>query len=121
MRSQPSTDFRRRLGGGFGLGLALFARHGLMRIFARLPLLDAGGVEEAHHAIRRLRALGDPGLDLVHVELQARLSVLRQQRIEMAEAFDEATIARKARVGCHHVIDRTFLGARASEADDDWH
>jgi hypothetical protein len=37
----------------------------------------------------------------------------------MAETFDEAAIARKARVGDDDVIDRTLLGACASEADND--
>src|SRR5260370_40234797 len=83
----------RRLGGGFGVGLALLAWHGLFRIVARGAFCHAGGVEKARHAIRRLRALGEPGLDLVHVELQPRLVILRQQRIEMAETVDEAAIA----------------------------
>src|ERR1700690_1376968 len=108
-----------RLGGGFGLRLALLARHGLLRIAARGALDDAGGVEEARHPVRRLRALGEPGLDLVHVELQPFGAVLGQQRIEMAKTLDEAAIARKARVGDDDVIDRTLLGACASEADND--
>src|ERR1700749_1386225 len=53
-----------RLGGGFGVGLALLARHGLFRIVARRALGDAGGGEEARHAVGRLRALGEPGLHL---------------------------------------------------------
>src|SRR6185437_12335284 len=111
----------RGLGGGFGVGLALLARHGLFRIVARGALGDAGGIEEARHAVRRLRALGEPGLHLVHVELEAGLIVLRQQRIEMAEPFDEAAVERKARVGDDDVIDRTFLGAGACETDNDRH
>src|SRR5262249_6725329 len=110
-----------RLRGGFGLRLALLARHGLLRVAARLALLDAGGVEEAHHAVRRLRALGEPGLHLVHVELEAGLIVLRQQRVEIAETLDEAAVARKARVGGDDVVDGALLGARAGEADNDWH
>src|SRR5882724_920851 len=90
----------RRLGGGFGLRLALLARHGLFRIVAR-------------------RALGEPGLDLVHIELQPLGVVLGQQRIEMAEPLDEAAVARKPRVSDDDVIDRALLGACASEADND--
>src|ERR1700689_779270 len=108
-------------GGGFGVGLALLARHGLFRIVARGALHHAGGIEEARHAVRRLRALGEPGLGLVHVDLQPCLVVLRQQRIEMPEPFDEAAVARKARIGNDDMIDRTLLGACAGEADDDWH
>src|SRR5262245_27861994 len=111
-------NHRLRLRGGFG-GLALLARHGLFRVVARGALDDTGGIEEARDAIRRLRALGEPGLDLVHVELQARLIFLRQQRIEVAETLDEAAVAGKARVGDDDVIDRTLLGACASEADND--
>src|SRR5439155_17206996 len=108
-----------RLGGGFGLRLALLARHGLFRVAARGALGDAGGVEEAHHAVRRLRALGEPGFYLVHVELEAGLVGLRQQRIEIAETLDEAAVAGKTRVGDDDVIDRTLLGACAREADND--
>src|ERR1700733_9509869 len=107
------------LGGGFGVGLALLARHGLFRIVARGALGDTGGLEETRHPVRRLRALGEPALDLVHVELQPRLVVLWQQRIEMAETLDEAAVAGKTRVGDDDVIDRTLLGACASEADND--
>src|SRR6185312_2673030 len=111
----------RRFGGGFGLRFALLARHGLLGVIALLALLHAGGIEETHHAVGWLCALGKPGLDLVHVELQPGLAILRQQRVEVAETLDEAAVARKARVGGDDVIDRTLLGARASEADDDWH
>jgi hypothetical protein len=37
----------------------------------------------------------------------------------MTETLDEAAIAGKARVGDDNVIDRTLLGACASEADND--
>src|SRR5712672_2669041 len=114
-------DHRRtlRLRGGFGSGLALLARHGLFRIVARGALGDTGGIEETRDTVRRLRALGEPGLDLVHVEFQPRLVVLRQQRIEMAETFDEAAVAGKTRIGDDDVIDRALLGACACEADND--
>src|ERR1044071_4380594 len=108
-----------RLRGGFGARLALLARHGLFRVAAGGTLDDAGGIEEARHAIGRLRALGEPGLHLVHVELQPCLILLRQQRVEMAETLDEAAVAGKARVGDDDMIDRTLLGACASEADND--
>src|SRR6185312_9229566 len=111
----------RRLGGLFGLRLALLARHGLFRIAARLALGDAGLVEEAHHAIGRLRALLHPGLHLLEVELEALFLVLRQQRIVIAETLDEAAVARRARVGEHDVIERALLGAGARHADDERH
>src|SRR3984885_9176286 len=105
-----------RLRGGFGLRLALLARHGLFRVVALFALLHAGGVEETHYAVGRLRALGEPGLELVHVELEPLGIVLGQQGIEMAKTLDEAAIARKARVGNDDVIDGTLFGACASEA-----
>jgi hypothetical protein len=37
----------------------------------------------------------------------------------MAEPLDEAAVAGIARVGDDDVIDRTLLGARAREADND--
>src|SRR5258708_39408595 len=94
------TALRRGLGGcGLSGGLALLARHRLLRVAARLALFDAGGVEEAHHAIRWLRTLRHPRLDLLHIELQPGFAVLRQQRIEEAEPLDEAAVARITRVG----------------------
>src|SRR5437899_1228862 len=109
----------RRLGGGFGLRFTLLARYGLFRIVARGALGHAGGVEEARHPVRGLRTLGEPGLDPIHVELQPRLVVLRQQRIEMSEPFDEAAVAWKARIGDDDMIDRALFGACAREADND--
>src|SRR4030088_986020 len=109
----------RRVGGSFGVGAALLARHGLFRVFARGALGATGGIEETRDTVRRLRALGEPGLDLVHVEFQPRLVVLRQQRIEMAKTFDEAAVAGETRIGDDDVIDRALLGACACEADND--
>src|SRR5262249_10503763 len=86
-------------------------------IVALLALHEAGIVEEARHAVGRQRALGHPGLDLLEIELEPLGLLLRQQRIEMAEPFDETAVARRTRVGDHDVVDRTLLGAGASEAD----
>ena len=105
----------------FAGGLALLARDRPLRIVALLALGDAGGVEEAHHAVGRLRALDHPGLDLVQVELEPLLLVLRQQRIEIAEPLDEAAVARRAAVGGDDVIERPLLGSGAGHTDDDWH
>src|SRR5437763_3824542 len=105
----------------FADGFALLARDRALRIVALLALGDAGGVEEAHHAVGRLRALDHPGLDLVHVELEALFLVLRQQRIVVAEALDEAAVARRTAVGGDDVIERPLLGSGAGHADDDWH
>ena len=64
--------FGRRVGGGFSVGgllgtfldalLGLLARLRLLRIVARRPLADAGGVEEAQDAVGRLRADAQPML-----------------------------------------------------------
>src|SRR5262249_12266478 len=99
----------------------LLARDRLLRVVALLALADAGGIEEAHHAVGRLRALGEPGLHLVHVELEALFLVLRQQRIEVAETLDEAAITRRTRVGGDDVIDRALLGAGAGHTENDRH
>src|SRR5690606_17940080 len=76
----------------FGPRLALLAWNRPLRVVVLLALGDTGGVEETHHAIRRLRALHHPGFDLVEVELQTLFLVLRQQRIVEAEALDEAAV-----------------------------
>jgi hypothetical protein len=64
-RLRPSWPWRRRAPGH------LLAGHGLLRVVGRRALGKAGGIEEAGDAIRRLGALGEPGLDLLDVELDA--------------------------------------------------
>src|SRR5690349_24014736 len=74
--SRRATDQPLRRGGGsgaalrslFGARLALLARDRLFRIVARLALGGARGIEEAHHAVGRLRALLHPGLRLFQIE-----------------------------------------------------
>ena len=56
--------------------------------------IEAGGVEEAQHAVGRLRALGEPVLDLLGVERDAAGIVLRLHRIVGADLLDEAAVAR---------------------------
>src|SRR5262249_1701859 len=67
-------------------------------------------VEKAQHPVGRQRALGEPSLDLIEVELEALGLVLRQQRVEIAEPLDEATVPRRTAVRDHDVIDRPLLG-----------
>src|SRR3954464_3036550 len=124
MRRADTRDADLR-GGHAGLlaggGLALLARHRLLRIVAGFALLHAGSVEETRHAVRGLRALGQPGLGLVEVELQTQIVVLGEQRIEVAETLDEAAVAGETRVGDDHVIDGALLGAGTGETDDGGH
>ena len=76
----------------FSPGSAFF---GLLRAGA---LADAGGIEEAQHAVRRLGADAQPMRDAVGVELHALGRILRQQRVVGADLLDEAAVAR--RCGC---------------------
>src|SRR3712207_6940822 len=48
--------------------LRLLAGLRLLRVVARRALHETGGVEEAQHAVRRLRALGEPSLHLLGLE-----------------------------------------------------
>src|SRR5262245_24674497 len=118
-----SRGFGRRgsLGGLLGLRFALLARDRAGWIVAFLALHHPGLVEEAQHPVGRQRALGEPSLDLVEIELEALALVLRQQRVEITEALDEAAVARRAAVGNHDVIDRPLLGSGAGEADFQGH
>src|SRR5213080_2062010 len=86
------------------------------RAFRRGRRLD-GFVEKAQHPVGRQRTFGEPGLDLVEIELEALGLVLGQQRIEIAEPLDEAAIARGAAVRDHDVINRPLLGSGAGETD----
>ena len=100
---------------------SLLARHCLLGIVALLALQYPGGVEKTHHAIRRLRALRHPGLGLFQIEFQPLGFFLRQQRIEMAETFDETAVARRAAVGDDDVIERPLLGAGARHTNNERH
>src|SRR5215468_9043596 len=90
---------------------------GAGRIVALLALHHPRLVEKTKHPVGRQRALGEPSLDLVEVELEALGLVLRQQRIEIAEPLDEAAVARRTAVRDHDVIDRPLFGPGAGEPD----
>src|SRR6185437_2960172 len=107
--------------GGRGALLRLLARLGLFRVQARFALGEAEAVEQAQHAIGRLRALGEPGLGLLLVEREAACVVLGLHRIERADLLDEAAIARRAGVGDDDAIERALLRARAGEPDFQGH
>src|SRR5690606_5784013 len=88
--------FCRRFGGGF-LGrsslrraffsafLGLLARLGLLRVVPCRTFLNAGGIEEAGHAVARLGAHAEPVTHPVLVQLHASRIVLGQQRVVGAE------------------------------------
>jgi hypothetical protein len=121
----------RGLGGLGGLGglarpllgalLRLLARLALVRVVAARTLLDARGIEEAEHAVRRLRADGQPVADAVGVELHALLAVLRQQRIVAADPLDELAVARVARIRDDDFVIRPLLRAASGKPDCNCH
>ena len=73
----------------------------------------SGGVEEAKHAVRRLRADAEPMLNTVGVELHPLGRILRQQRVVGADLLDEAAVASIAAVGHNDPIIGPLLGAAA--------
>src|SRR5437870_9543455 len=107
----------RGFGGLLGLRFALLARDRTGRIVALLALHHPRLVEKAQHPVGRQRALGEPSLDLVEVELEALGLVLRQQRVEITKPLDEAAVARRTAVRDHDVIDRPLLRPGAGEPD----
>ena len=86
----------------------------------RLLLDDAGGLEEAADAVGGLRALAEPVLHALEVDLHPALVVLGQQRVVGAELLDEAAVAGRARVGGDDRVVRTLLGPAAGEPDSSW-
>ena len=78
---------------------------------------QAGIGQEFVHAIRRHRALGDPGLGGIQVQLDAVGMIRRQQRIVEADLLDEAAVARIAAVGDDDVLVRTLLGAATGKTN----
>src|SRR5215207_5070749 len=109
----------RCFGGGAGGGALLRLLAGLrfLRVVAGLSLHEAGGVEEAQHAVGRLRALGKPGLHLLGLDGDAGRIILLLHRIVRADLLDEAPVARRAAVGDDDAVIWTLLGARAGETD----
>src|SRR5262249_11456188 len=69
------------------------------------------------HTLGRGRAFGEPGFGLVQIELDAIGMILRQQRIVVADALDEAAVARAARFGDDDGEMRALLGAAARKPD----
>src|SRR5436189_541035 len=121
----------RGVGGFGGLGLlrrtllgallGLLARQTLVRVILGGALLDAGGMEEAEHAIARLGADAEPMPDAVGVELHALFAVLGQQRIVAADALDELAVARIARIGDDDLVIRPLLRAAPGKPDCNCH
>src|SRR5581483_4386695 len=80
-------------GGGLAL-LALLLGLGLLGVVARRALGEPGRIEEARHAVGRLRTHAQPMLDALGVELHPLGVVLGQQRIVRAHLLDVAAVAR---------------------------
>ena len=104
---RPAASRSRR----FFFGLALLG------FCLRLALGQARGVEEARHAVGRLRADAEPVLDALEVELDAVGVVLGQQRIVRADLLDVAPVARRGGFGHDDVVVGPLLGAPTREAD----
>src|SRR6516165_666339 len=113
--------FFRSGGGGSGALLSLLLRQGLFRIIVRLAFGNAQPIEKAGNTIGRLRALGDPGCHLLGIEHDAVGGILRLQRIESAETFDETAIARRVGIGDDDAIEGALFGATARQPDFQGH
>src|SRR5690606_20023445 len=90
---------------------------GLDRVVAGFALEEAGIIQEAGNAVRRQRANREPVLRTLEIKGHALGIVLRQQRVERADLFDEATIAGAARIGNHDAIEGALLRAATGEPD----
>src|SRR6185436_20927163 len=88
---------RRSASGSLGALLRLLLRLRLLGIVVLDVLEHARIREEAVDAIGRGRALGEPRLRLVEIELEPVGMILRQQRIVITDSIDEAAVARAAR------------------------
>src|SRR5690606_30937463 len=104
-----------------GAFLGLFAGDTLVGVVARGALLNACGVEEARDAVARLGADAQPMLGAVGVELDALGIVLGEQRVVAADAFDEAAIARAARIGDDDLVIGALFRTAARQANGGSH
>src|SRR5262249_58962727 len=85
------------------------------------PLSVARRVKEALGAIGRLRAFLHPCLDFFQIELEPLGLLFRQQRIEIAEPFNEAAVAWCTIVGDDNVIDRALFCAGTGKTNNKRH
>ena len=123
---------RRRRGGSLGGGLGLLLGGGLLGLFALEPLLaglallrvrarvalpDAGRIEEAEHAVGRLRAHAEPMLDPLLDEFDALGRAFGQERIVGADLLDVAAVARAPRIGDDDAVIGPLLGAGPRQSD----
>src|SRR4249919_2214886 len=78
----------------------------------------AGLLGEIGDLVRHLRALADPVVQAVHVELDA-LFAAGGDRVVETQALDVAAVARAAAVGDDDVVEGALLRATAGKADLD--
>src|SRR5205085_6491000 len=116
-----------RLGSFLGLGglrgallgalLGLLAGLTLLGVQLGGALLDAGDIEEAGNAVRRLRADAKPVAGAVPVELDALVVILGEQRVVGPDLLQVLAVARRAAVGHHDAVIRTLLVAPTRKPD----
>src|SRR5690242_16639854 len=81
--------------------------------------LLAGFLRQRGDLVRALRALGNPGVQLLDIQHQTLVVRARGTRIEVTQALDVATVAGAALVGHHDVVKRPTLGACARKTNPD--
>src|SRR5690348_17691332 len=79
--------------------------------------LLAGFLRQRRNLVGALRALGDPGVQLLDVQHQALVVRAGGTRIEVTQTLDVATVAGAALVRHHHVVKRPALGACARKTN----
>src|SRR5690606_20545810 len=98
---------RTRVSSRLSLRPLIASRRASRRLGAAAILLD-----QALHALGRLRTLRQPVAGPLEVDLQALLGAGRD-RVEKAQAFDVAAVAARSTVGDHDVVERPLLRAGA--------
>src|SRR3954451_2827377 len=97
--------------------LRLLAGLGLFGVVAGSAGQEALVGEVTEHAVGRRRALGEPGLGGLEVDVPALGRGLVEHRVVGADLLDEAAVARRARVGDDDGVERALLGATTGKAD----
>src|SRR6185437_4841535 len=110
----------RGLGAGLGAFGRLLARLGALGVVARGALGEAGGVEEAQHAVGRLGADAQPMLDALGDQRHALARIL-ELGVVMADLLDEAAVTRAAGIGDDDVVVGALRGAGTGKADLERH
>ena len=74
--------------------------------------------EELGHPRAHLRAIAAPMRHSLEAKVQTNI-VAVGNRVKVTQSLDESSVSAVARICCHHMIKRAFVGTTAGESNND--